>query len=168
MITEIGNPDMDSYVSSEEANEYFLNRSHGDAWEDIDDIEPFLITATNQIDWFMSFSGYKKDSEQPLEWPRKEVFDKKNQSLVASDIIPRKIKQAVLELAFSNIESDRTADSDMIGLQKVKVGTLEVVANSSGSWQEKKSTIPSIIYKILDGLILDYGSSSMFKQTVRM
>lgn len=167
MITEIGNPNMNSYVSVDEAFEYFESRSHGEAWEDIDNYESFLITATNQIDWYLSFPGSKTDPSQPLEWPRKDVFDEKNQTYIKSNIIPKKIKYAVLELALVSIEEDRTFDSDMLGLQKVKVGTLEVVANSSGIWQGKKSTIPDIIYRILDGIITDSGSTSMFKRVIR-
>lgn len=167
MITEIGNPNINSYVSSEEAYEYFESRSHGETWEDVDNYESFLITATNMIDWYFSFPGTKTDSNQPLEWPRKDAFDEKNQTYIDSNIIPQKIKYAVLELALASIEEDRTSESDMAGLQKVKVGTLEVVANSSGVWQEKKSTIPDIVYRILDGITKTYGPDSMFKKVIR-
>lgn len=167
MITEIGNPEMNSYVSSTEAEDYFAQRIHADTWEDIDDDEPFLITATNQIDWYLSFPGMKTTEVQPLEWPREGVFDTKNQSYVDSNIIPRKIKYAVLELALASILADRTIDSDMAGLQEVKIGTLMVKANSSGTWQETKNVIPEIIYKILDGIIVTAGSGTMFKTVMR-
>jgi hypothetical protein len=166
MITEIGNPGMDSYVSADEANDYFLDRSHGDTWEDLDEIEPFLITATNLIDWYLSFPGIKTKETQSLEWPREGVFDTKSKSPVDANIIPKKIKFAVLELAFSSIQADRTIDSDMAGLQEVRVGTLMVKSNSAGTWQETKTVIPEIIYKILDGIIVS-GTGTMFKTVIR-
>lgn len=167
MITETGNPKMNSYVTSEEAEDYFAQRSHGEAWEDIDSDEPFLITATNQIDWYLSFPGIKTTETQPLEWPREGVFDTKSQSYVDSNTIPKKIKFAVLELALASILADRTIDSDMAGLQAVQIGTLMVKSNSSGAWQETKTVIPEIIYKILDGIIVSAGSGTMFKTVIR-
>lgn len=167
MITEIGNPEMNSYVSSTEAYDYFAQRSHGETWDDVSNYESFLITATNHIDWYLSFTGTKTTETQPLEWPREGVFDTKSQSSVDSNTIPKKIKFATLELALSSIQADRTIDSDMAGLQEVQIGTLMVKANSSGTWQETKTVIPEIIYKILDGIIVSAGSGTMFKTVIR-
>jgi hypothetical protein len=167
IVTEIGNPEMNSYVSSTEAEDYFAQRIHAETWEDIDNDESFLITATNNIDWYLSFPGIKTSTTQPLEWPREGVFDTKNQSSIDSNIIPVKIKYAVLEFALSSIQADRTIDSDMAGLQEVQIGTLKVKSNSSGSWQETKTVIPEIIYKILDGIIVSAGAGTMFKTVIR-
>jgi hypothetical protein len=165
LITEIGNPEMNSYVSSKEAADYFYQRSHAESWDDIDNYDAFLISASNQIDWYLSFPGTKVNPDQPLEWPREGVFDTKNQSQISSSIIPRKIKYAVLELVLSSIDDDRIADSDMAGLQEVKVGSLKVVSNLVGPWQDTKATIPDVVYKILDGIVLSTGS--MFRRVIR-
>jgi hypothetical protein len=122
--TDINSSVMNSYVTAQEANTYFANRGHGETWEDIENPDAFLISATNQIDWFMNFLGSKVRSEQPLEWPRTDCYDSKNQAYVPIDVIPTKVKHAVLELAIVSLDEDRLADSDMAGLQEVKVGSL--------------------------------------------
>jgi len=165
LITDINSSIMNSYVTAQEADAYFSNRGHGETWEDIDNPDAFLISATNQIDWYMNFLGSKVISSQPLEWPRKECFDTKNQSYISTNEIPVKVKHAVLELAIQSLDEDRLADSDMAGLQEVKVGSLKVVSNLVGPWQETKKAIPQVIYKILGGVISN--SSSMFRRTVR-
>lgn len=165
LITDINSSVMNSYVTAQEANTYFANRGHGETWEDIENPDAFLISATNQIDWFMNFLGSKVSSEQPLEWPRADCYDSKNQAYVPIDVIPTKVKHAVLELAIASLDEDRLADSDMAGLQEVKVGSLKVVSNLVGPWQETKKPIPPVIYRILSGIITN--SSSMFRRTVR-
>lgn len=165
MITDINDPAMNSYVTAKEAADYFYQRSHGEAWDDIDNYEAFLITGSNQLDWYLTFPGSKVNPEQPMEWPRKDVFDEKNQSNIDSNSIPRKIKYAVLEFILASIDEDRTFDSDMAGLQEVKVGSLKVVSNMVGPWQDKKTTIPESVYKILDGIVINQGG--VFKYVTR-
>lgn len=165
LVTDINSSVMNSYVTAQEADAYFANRGHGETWEDIDNPDAFLISATNQLDWFMNFFGSKVNSSQPLEWPRKDCYDTKNQSYVPIDEVPTKVKHAVLELAIQSLDEDRLADSDMAGLQEVKVGSLKVVSNMVGPWQETKQAIPQVVYKILTGIITN--SSSMFRRTVR-
>lgn len=165
LITDINSSIMNSYVSILEASEYFENRGHAEDWEDVVNQEAFLISATNQIDWFMVFLGSKVASTQPLEWPRVDCYDSKNQAYVPIDEIPTKVKHAVMELSIASIDEDRMADSDMAGLQEVKVGSLKVVSNIVGPWQESKKPIPTVVYMILKGVISN--SSSIFRRTVR-
>lgn len=156
---------MNSYVTTLEASTYFTDRGHGEAWEDLDNPAAFLITATNQLDWFMKFKGNKVSVSQPLEWPRMDVLDSDGYTYISVTEIPVRVKQAVLELALQSIDADRVADSDMAGLQEVKVGSLKIVSNMVGPWQEKKRPIPNVIYRMLSGLTTN--SSSMFKRVER-
>lgn len=148
----VGGTVSNSYVTLDEANAYFSSRNFSSAWEDVEDPNSFLITATNQIDWFMQFNGKRTTTTQALSWPRTDVYDSRLDEYVASDIIPNKVKYATLELVLSSLSADRFADDDMAGIQEVKIGTLKVVANSSGAWQNKKKPMPDIIYRILSGL----------------
>lgn len=163
LIADISSSIMNSYVTEEEATEYFSDRGHSEDWDDVDDQSSFLITSTNQIDWFMRFKGSKVTSGQPLEWPRKDVLV--DDAYIPTTEIPTRLKQAVLELALASIDEDRMSDSDMAGLQEVKVGTLKIVANAVGPWQKKKNPIPDVVYIILNKFI--NNSSGMFRRTER-
>lgn len=163
LVADVSSSVMNSYVTAQEALAYFSDRGHSEDWDDVENQSSFLIGATNQIDWFMDFKGSKVESSQPLEWPRQDVFV--DGEYVSITEIPTRVKQAVLELALASIDEDRVADSDMAGLQEVKVGTLKVVANAVGSWQTKKGPIPDVVYAILGKFI--NNSSGMFRRTVR-
>ena len=165
LVADIASSVMNSYVTEAEAAAYFADRGHGEVWEDVENPAAFLISATNQIDWFMNFRGSKVSSSQPLEWPRIDVFDESGLEYISSTEIPVRVKQAVFELALASIDSDRMADSDMAGLQEVKVGSLKIVSNMVGPWQERKRPIPPVVYRILNGLITN--SSNMFKRVER-
>lgn len=162
---DIEDPGFNCYVSAQEASDYFTDRGHGETWEDIVDSDPFLISATNQLDWYMNWKGEKVVVSQPKEWPRNYVYDSSGITYLPNGEVPVQVKQAVYELAIASVEIDRVADSDMAGLQEVKVGSLKIVSNSVGPWQEKKRAIPNVIYRILEDLI--YNSSSMFKMVTR-
>lgn len=166
LVADINSSIMNSYVTVAEAAAYFTDRGHGEVWEDVDNPAAFLISATNQLDWFMKYKGSKVSVSQPLEWPRKEVFDSSGLGYISTTEIPTRVKHAVFELALASIDADRMADSDMAGLQEVKVGSLKIVSNMVGPWQTKKQPIPPVVYRILTGLI--DNSSSMFHNVVRM
>ena len=148
----VGGEVSNSYVTLAEADAYFESRNYATAWDEIEDPDSFLITATNQIDWFMDFNGSRTSSTQALEWPRFEAYDYKLDEYIASDIIPNKVKYGVLELVLASLEEDRFTDGDMDGIQEVKVGSLQVKANSS-AWQPRKESIPKIVNQILSGLV---------------
>lgn len=162
----IGGTTSNSYVTIDEVNTYMDNRNHSEEWANIDNTEPFLISATNQIDWFIKFNGEKVLSTQALMFPRNNCYDYKLDEYVASDIIPIKVKNAVCELILASLEEDRFKDNDMAGIQQVQVGSLKIVANSVGAWQTKKKPIPDIIYRILSGL-LDPMSNTVFSRAIR-
>lgn len=161
----IGGTISNSYVTVSEANSYFESRNFASEWESITEPEQYLISATNQIDWFIKFKGSKVSTDQALMWPRNECYDSFLDEYVANDIIPKKIKHAVFELILSSLEEDRMQDSDMLGLQEIKVSSLKVVANSVGAWQPTKTKIPSIVYTILSGI--SESTSSMFSRAER-
>lgn len=163
LVADIESSIFNSYVTTQEALAYFADRGHGEAWDSVDNPAAFLISATNQIDWFMNFKGSKVDPSQPLEWPRKDVLV--DDEYISTTIIPKALKHAVFELALASIEEDRMEESDMAGLQEVKVGSLKVVANAVGPWQTKKKQIPTVVYTILKKIIKN--SSTMFRRTER-
>jgi len=162
----VGGSVSNSYVTIEEADQYFTSRNHSSDWESVTDKDKFLITATNQVDWYFNFNGVRTSDTQALEFPRTECYDSKLDQYVASDEIPKKVKYAVFELVLASIDEDRFQDSDMTGLQEVQVGTLRIKSNSSGIWQDKKKPVPDIVVHVLSGLINNLNSS-LFSRVVR-
>ena len=162
----VGGTVANAYITVNEADDYFTKRSHASDWDSVNDKEQFIISSTNQIDWFFKFNGQRTSTTQALEFPRYECYDYKIDNYVASDEIPNKVKYAVCELILANISEDKFQESDMAGIQEVQVGSLRVKANSSGVWQDKKQPIPEIVYQILSGLT-EPTTSNMFSRVVR-
>jgi hypothetical protein len=165
IITDIGSIYANSYCTTTEASAYFQTRSFSEAWDEAEDQDKLLVTATNNLDWFIKFPGQKVTPEQALQWPRKEVYDKSINEYIATDIIPRAIKLAIYELVLVSIDEDRLAENDLVGIEQVQIGSLKIVANTK-PWQENKTPIPPVVYKILSGII-DPLSFGPFSQVMR-
>jgi len=165
LIYTIGDSESNSYVSADEANEYFVDRPFSETWEDTFNQDQILINATRLIDWNFNFNGQKTTTTQALQWPRKYSYDSKNNIEIEDNIIPIKIKHAVYELSIMSLTEDRVLENDMIGLSKIKVGSLEIQTDNDYKSQSKKNSIPDIVYKILNGLTT--ANSGVFKRVVR-
>lgn len=73
IIARPSDPAANSYVSLEEAEQYFADRMAVDAWSDASEDEQAqaLLEATRRIDRFRFFNGkYRTSPEQALEFPR--------------------------------------------------------------------------------------------------
>lgn len=83
-----------SYVSLNEADDYFESRINSEAWEDSADSDKLkaLKSATKMID-HLAFEGSKTISDQELEFPRDD-----------SITIPNDIKIACMEIAVGLLE----------------------------------------------------------------
>lgn len=125
IISDKGGPDSNSYVSLEEAKQYFSVRLNSGEWDKADDSqkEKSLIMATSSIDT-LHFAGRKwkegsvgADDYQALEWPRYPEYSdpymlgiphlmtstKESREWVDKDnvpVIPRYLKDAVCEQAY--------------------------------------------------------------------
>lgn len=153
----VGGASSNSYVTLFEADEYFFDRAHAGDWDNVDDQESLLVTASLTLDWYVTWKGTRAVETQSMQWPRSDVYDDRGE-LYAEDVIPQKVKTAVFELALSSTEADRTADGDLAGLSKVKAGSLEIVTDD-GVYNTLPDTIPDKIWKILSGLTTKSGSS---------
>jgi len=146
----IGGTASNSYVTLTEANAYFANRAHASAWEDVDEPDKALMTATSVIDWYVSWKGVRVNGTQALDWPRSEVYDKTG-VYYSEDIIPADVKTAVFEMALVSISADRTVDGDLDGLAEVRAASL-LLRVDTGIQNTAPETIPEKIWKILGGL----------------
>lgn len=142
-----------SYVTLAEADLYFLDRAHAGSWETLDNKETFLITASRMLDWQLKFSGAKTSGLQSMQFPRSGIV-LSDGTEVPSSTIPKEIKFATFELAFSFIAGDRTADSALAGIEQVKAGPLFVKAVQGGFGDTSPKVIPAFIREMLSGFIM--------------
>lgn len=157
----VGGISANSYVTVEEANTYFADRLHASAWTAFAGKEAALITASRLLDWELRFQGFKADSAQAMQFPRTDVTLSDGSEL-STTIIPQEIKFAVFELALKSLTSDRTAESDLAGIEQVKAGPLFVKATPAGYESTQAKVIPDHIRKLLSDFILN-GSMSVVR-----
>ena len=151
----VGGENTNSYVTLSEANSYFADRAHSDLWENEDDQASALVTASQVIDWYVTWKGVRVTGTQSMDWPRSGVYDKVG-VLYPEDIIPPDVKIAVYEMALASLDSDRTQDGDLAGLSEVRAASLMIKADD-GLYNTKPDTIPDHIWKILSGLTTKSG-----------
>ncbi len=151
----VGGASTNSYVTVSEANSYFADRSHADAWEDEENQAAALVTASQAIDWYVTWKGQRATGTQSMDWPRVGVLDKVGTEYPL-DVIPQDVKTATYEMALASLDADRMADSDLAGLSEVRAASL-MIKTDDGLYNTKPDTIPDHIWKILDGLTTKSG-----------
>jgi hypothetical protein len=114
-----------SYVNLTEANEYFSNRLHVDAWAEASDAdkEKALQQATKAIDR-QPLSGRKTDTAQPLAFPRYPDTE-----------IPAAVKEACCEEALALLErgNSQRRKLQQEGVQSFSLGNMsETFAAGAG------------------------------------
>jgi hypothetical protein len=114
-----------SYVSLAEANEYFSNRLHADAWAEASDAdkEKALQQATKAIDR-QRLNGRKTNPSQPLAFPRYPDTE-----------IPEVVKEACCEEALAILErgNSQRRKLQQEGVQSFSIGNLsETFAAGAG------------------------------------
>lgn len=156
IIATVGASDANSYVTITEANAYFANRAHAsEQWEEIENQDQMLITASSTIDWYVTWKGTRVTGTQSMDWPRAGVYDKVG-VLYPEDVIPLDVKTAAYEMALSSFETDRTADGDLAGIAEVRAGSL-AIKQDDGMYNTQPDTVPDKIWKILAGLTTKSG-----------
>ena len=152
LVATPGAQNANSYVTETEADAYFEGRVHATAWASATDAEQSLISASQMLDWYMSWDGIRAAETQIMEWPRANVYDNSG-FLIDSTIIPVRIKQAVFELALFSLSEDRLADKDMDGFAEMKVGPLSLKSDASHTKSSKKRAIPKHVRLMLSDFV---------------
>ena len=148
---------VNSYVSVEDAEAYFLNRIDVSAWNEAEatEKERALITATTMME-YMSWVGTMADENQKLVFPRiGYYFDtrtKRNTNL-ASVPLPLRVIQGQCELAHHLLENDGLLDSSGT-IAELQVGPITIKGSNNAS------RIPSFIRNILGPLLSGSVESS--------
>ncbi|HEX7048651.1 MAG TPA: DnaT-like ssDNA-binding protein [Longimicrobiales bacterium] len=133
----VGSPTANSYVTTVEADAYFDERLHAEAWTaaSADDRARALIQATRRLDQ-EEYRGVPRNplkgtSEngptQALKWPRRAAENDEGW-VYEDDIIPTIVKHATMELALAYLsaDADPLADTGLEGFARVSIGSLEV------------------------------------------
>lgn len=133
MDATVGGASSDSYVSVSYADTFFTNSIDNSAWPTSTAAkEAILIEATRildtQFDWHGSIAT---GSTQALRWPREDVYDIDDR-LIASDVIPKRIQDAVCNLAYYLLQNGGLKMSDS-NLQQVKIGPIDLKFNEDVS-----------------------------------
>ena len=136
IIATAGAADANSYITLAEAQAYADGDIDAVEWDaaTTDQRTRALITATRNLD-LVGFAGEKASPTQALAWPRKNVTT--SEGAVASDEIPKSIKDATWELAKflikdQIIQGQISGSTPLVpgipnaGLKRVKLDVMEV------------------------------------------
>lgn len=147
LIVIPGDSNSNSYVSLNESDLYFSVGYKKEKWIGITNSEKenLLIESTRLLDQHFTWSGFiPSSSTQSLRWPRSGVYDI-DQRLIDKDVIPKQVKYAVCELAYSiylgngfNIEENT--------IDKLKIGPIVVDFSKTS----KDPAFPKIVTDLLN------------------
>ena len=147
-----------SYITCNEAVEYFMNRYGADIWQTLDltGQRQALITATKHIDR-LPFVGRKANQNQPLEFPR--IYS----SCSIGTEIPQAIKDATAEEALSIVQyvdangEDVFNGAENANFQSLKLGDATINygsnSNSASNTVNQYGLYSQEAYRILQGFI---------------
>ncbi len=148
----VGGASSNSYATRAVADTYFGDRLDVSEWDAASNAtkESALVMATLRLDQ-EEYTGTRADVDQNLSWPRYGVYvDGIYQD---SDAIPRKILEALYELALG-IVKDNTflADTGLEGFKNVKLGELDVTPQF-----REGGSLPANVERLLRGLKTSSG-----------
>ena len=146
-----------SYISVDEADEYFLGRLGADFWETLDKShkEKALVTATRKIDT-LPFVGYKQNPKQPLQFPR---FYYTSCNLTQTDFIPQSLKDAVCEEALTTLQYIESNSEEVYNgaiqdnYQTLKLGDASITYGGSNNSNTSSNLLSETAKHLLSGLI---------------
>ena len=112
-----------TFVTLDEANNYFNNRPNSDLWTNLSssEKEQALQFATLKINC-LPFVGSKLSANQSLEFPRN-----------FSPQLPNEIKYAVCEEALVTVQNSVHSQNKMLGISSMTIGSSSVSYTNSDS-----------------------------------
>lgn len=137
LVSTVGTPDANSYVTMDEANAYASTLVFPGLWATASDEQKkaALIQAArlmNSLGW----KGQRFDRSQALAWPRCDGY------AIAWSDVPAAVKNAQSEFAIRLLEKDRATDSKP-GMQIGSIHTPD----------KPRKLVPSSVFDLLTGLL---------------
>jgi hypothetical protein len=151
---------VNSYVTLDEANAYFIDRSDSDKWHFLNnnDKEEYLTTATRYLDDAVTYAGVAVSTSQPLAWPRSgSFFDARYGSEVsfADPERPDRLQKATFEMAMHLIENPGVLNS-VTTVDDVSVGSIKLKSIRTAA------RLPHLVRKALGDLAY-FGSTAPWR-----
>jgi hypothetical protein len=142
-------PGLQAYADAAFADNYFdVYRMHTSDWTSAtqSDKERALAWAAVLLN-NVKFKGSKVNVDDPLDWPRYNVYKSNGSAEVyASDELPILLQYANCELAMHMLEKDRTLlYEENLGLSSLSVGGISLSFDNT----RKENTIPSYVFNLL-------------------
>lgn len=153
VISTVGASDANSYVTVAEADSYFSDSFGRSLWLQTTQAnrEAAVITASRYLDQYMTWIGQKSTSDQSMEWPRINTFDKTGRPY-ANDIVPGPVKFAAFELAYFIVENGGLSFASQT-VDRVKVGPVDV--------EFSQNSVDEGIPSFVENLVAHIGSSDV-------
>lgn len=147
----------DSYATLAEAEAYLGARLYADAWSSATEAqkEAALKWATSLVDTLDFPHPSKIATEtQRLRWPRAHVYTPDGIS-VASNAIPRFLREAVIEFALALLEDNRAAESGLAQFEEITVGAIVIRKDRTS----RRPLVPPAAWNLLAPYALMPGGS---------
>ena len=147
-----GLPNANSLISVADATLIIENYGNSTDWVNAseDEKENALRQATRYLDLHYSWTGYKREPDQALQWPRYETYDEDG-NLMDSDAVPSRVLQACAYLAVKETEGDILLE-DFDNESKVKK-TKDVVGPITEEREYVLGEAPDKTYQTVDKLV---------------
>ena len=153
---------VNSYVTAEEANNYFDNQFNSDAWFDSTEQERALVTASGILTR-LSWNGTATPTDSfPLAWPRDitafvplngaDVTLEDDRDDTSFGTIPQFIKDATCELALHIIRNGVNNIANEGGASPVSdltVGSIRLTFDVNHASRKSYIDLPEIVYSII-------------------
>ena len=145
------------YVTLTDADEYFDRRIYSEAWDNADQVDQdkALATAHVLLDGFIAWRGTPTVPGQDNAWPRTGVDG------IGSDVIPKSVILAQLELALYLLKKDILSPSDTDGFKSIEVAKIKLEVDPATA----PGIIPDLILSIVSAYDHLKGNSSQFEVT---
>lgn len=141
--------DANSYVTTAELQTYADDRNITLSG----DLSELLIQAMDYIE-SLSFIGFKRTKDQPLQWPRCYVYI--DGYCYENDYIPKELKQALMATAVAIDEGNGPLAVVERATKSETVGPISVTYMDSASSTNIVRTIPASLRKLLNGSAIGY------------
>lgn len=101
-----------SYISLADANTYFSNRLFSDEWAAKSDAvkTQSLVMSARHLDRMFEWEGQATDKDQPMAWPRDNLYTL-NGALLDPSVVPQDVIDAQCELAYQWCQHDQLSPS---------------------------------------------------------
>ena len=148
----------DSYLSLADAGTYFTNHGSPAAWSGASDAqkEAALRFAAAWLDGQYAWVGLVRTSTQALAWPRIGGYDSEGRAVDEASV-PRRIKEAVCEIALAHLGSALNATLERGGaVKREQVGP---ITTEYMDWAPSEAVMP-FVERLVKGLRAS-GSASV-------